>query len=247
MVQRPRTLVQSPAANGPASGCLWLLEGSWMSWQPTAASSDQATPGVGSIPPPAPGLQPGNVLPGKRCTSSAMRSYPCLLNGLKPSENTEIIFYFKDQNGVAHYSQPTHKMSWFSIFLHWSFCLTADLQVVMVFHKGKANKTHPISAYQKSKIILNKAVMISHAKAVSRAASAHSGCFSSSHRSLGSGEHQLDVWGAGCCPVNSCGIKNGTFQASFCSCFYISHRRYWNQRMHQVLQKLFTVTSEYGY
>lgn len=58
-----------------------------------------------------------------------------------------------------------------------SVYLTADLQVVMVFHIKKANKTkktHPISAYQESKIILNKELMISHAKAVSRAASIHS-------------------------------------------------------------------------
>lgn len=120
-VQRSWILVQCPAENGPASGCLWFLERSWMSQQPAAASCGQASPGVGSIPPPAPGAPPANVLPGKRCKSSAVRSYPCLLNGLKTSESIESIFYFNDQKGVAHYSQPTHKMSWFSIFLCQSF------------------------------------------------------------------------------------------------------------------------------
>lgn len=60
-------------------------------------------------------------------------------------------------------------------------------------------------------------------------------CFPGSGRSLGSGEHQRDVWSAGHCPANSCSTKNGTFRTSFCSCFYtvweISHRRYRNQRM----------------
>lgn len=59
--------------------------------------------------------------------------------------------------------------------------------------------------------------------------------FPSSGRSLGSGEHQLDVWGAGRCPANSCSTKNGTFQTSFCSCFYtvrdVSYHLYWYQRM----------------
>lgn len=82
-----------------------------MSWQPAAASSGQVSWGMGPIPPPAPGLQPANVLPGKWCRSSAVRSYPCLLNGLKTSESIESVFYFNDQKGVAHYSQPTHKMS----------------------------------------------------------------------------------------------------------------------------------------
>lgn len=142
IIQRPWILVQSPAENGqngPASGCLWFLESSWMSWQTTAASSSQTPTGVGSIPLPAPGL-PGIVLPGEWYKSSAMCSFPCLLNGLKTVENREIIFYFNDQKGVAHYSQPTDKMLWFSIFLHWSFNLAADLQVVMVFQK-KEEKT----------------------------------------------------------------------------------------------------------
>lgn len=58
-----------------------------------------------------------------------------------------------------------------------SIHLTADLQVVMVFQKKEEkkpkNQTQPplISAYEKSKIILNEAVMMPHAKAVSRAAS----------------------------------------------------------------------------
>lgn len=109
----PWILVQPPGENGqnvPASGCLWFLEGSWMSRQTTAASSSQAPARMGSIPRPAPGLQPGIVLPAEWCKSSAMCSYPCLLNGLKTVENREIIFYFNDQKGVAHYSQPTHMM-----------------------------------------------------------------------------------------------------------------------------------------
>ena len=237
VVKGPWILVQPPAENGPASGRLWFLERSWMSWQAAAAFSGQASPGVGSIPPPAPGLPPANVLPGKRCRSSAMRSYPCLLNGLKTSENIEIIFYFNDQKGVAHYSQPTHKMSWFSIFLRWSFnpfdsWPSSGHGFSEKKNKKSSAKPHPISAYQKSNIILNETARSSHAKAVSRAASDRSSqLLGSSRRRLGSGEHQLDVWGAGRCPASSCSTKNGILWTSFCTVREISHHWYWNQRM----------------
>lgn len=178
-VQRSWILVQCPAENGPASGCLWFLERSWMSQQPAAASCGQASPGVGSIPPPAPGAPPANVLPGKRCKSSAVRSYPCLPNGLKTSESIESIFYFNDQKGVAHYSQPQDVMifnfpvpiiqSIWQLTFKWSWFFKNKNK-----KKKREKKSQPISAYQKSKIILNETAMSPHAKAVSRAASARS-------------------------------------------------------------------------
>lgn len=82
----------------------------------------QPNPRQGGIHPTASPWSAARDCTARRwCKSSAMCSYPCLLNGLKTVENRKIIFYFNDQKGVTHYSQPTHKMLWFSIFLHWSF------------------------------------------------------------------------------------------------------------------------------
>lgn len=82
----------------------------------------------------------------------------------------------------------------------------------MVFQKREEKNPNrkpkcPLSAYQKSKIIVNEVVRISHAKVAELPLSAAARCFLGSGRSLGSGEHQLDVWGAGHCRANSCSTK----------------------------------------
>lgn len=179
VVQRLWILVQSPAGNGqnvPALGHLQILESSWMSWQTTAASSSQASIGVRSISLLAPGLQPGIALPGEWCKSSAICSYPCLLNGLKTVENRAFsILIIKRVLPIIHSLHTRCYDFWFSCTDH-SVHLVADLQVVMVFQKKeeKIPNRKPeqlLSAFQKSKIVINEVIRISHAKAVSRAAS----------------------------------------------------------------------------
>lgn len=111
----------------------------------------------------------------------------------------------------------------------------------MVFQK-KEEKTpnrkpkHPLSAFQTSKIIVNVVVRISHAKAVSRAASVcSSSMFAWQWEKFGF-RREPDGW-LGCwkLPYKQLQHQNGTFGTNFCICFStvrdISHPCYWNQRM----------------
>lgn len=77
------------------------------------------------------------------------------------------------------------------------------------------------------------------------------GFFHGSGRSLGSGEHQLDVWHAGHCPANSCSTKMALLEqisaavSALLGTFHIpaTEIRGWQQ----VLYKQFTVSGAYGY
>lgn len=259
IIQRPRILVQSPAENGqngPASGCLWFLESSWMSWQTTAASSSQTPAGVGSIPLPAPGL-PGTVLPGEWCKSSAMCSYPCLLNGLKTVENREIIFYFNDQKGVAHYSQPTHKMLRFSIFLLSSFSPFGSWPSSSHGFSKKGGKKPKqktqtpiisISEKQNNRKWGGKDLACKSCRAASVCSSQ---MFSWQWEKFGFRRASAGCLGCWTLPCKQLQHQNGTFWTGFCSCFYtvrdISRSCCWNQGWQQALYKQFTVTGVYGY
>lgn len=114
--------------------------------------------------------------------------------------------------------------------------LAADLQVVMVFQK-KEEKTpnrkckHPLSAFQTSKIVVNVVVRISHAKAVSRAASVcSSSMFAWLWEKFGF-RREPDGWlGCWTLPYRQLQHQNGTSGTNFCICFYtvrgISHPCY---------------------
>lgn len=140
---------------------------------------------------------------------------------------------------------------------HHSVHLAADLQVVMVFQKREEKNPNrkpkcPLSAYQKSKIIVNEVVRISHAKVVSRAASVCSSqMFSRQWEKFGFRRASAGCLGCWALPCKQLQHQNGTFWTGFCSCFYtvrgISHPCCWNQGWQQALYKQFTVTGVYGY